>query len=441
MLTLFRKRIIKKSVLFVLAAAALLLCSCGGDLEYFYDYGEYTPGDIQMFTYEESGDGVDGIVGVSRNVTTTHISIYNGELYFTAKNDADKSVSAGYTLYRYNPKTGNITYVCADPTCTHGTYDCPFYGIDAGYEFYIEDDNIYYRQQYSFYADDYSEDVSSDTYTKVNGFAMYNMKTGEYKWLRDNDSSYLLLDMVVHNGVCFYIDTLNDEKTGEWHDYFCSQDTKTGKITEYGIEYTPDMAFDGKLLLSAPDNSMYCLDIDTGEIHEGIGESCLYYKTDDGFIYVDDDGLKSCAPDGSGEKALGVGIDDLGYYYVTENYIYYTVREDTVMIRVPKSGGIYGSSDKTSHQLKSVDVRTVYRMKHDGSEKTEIWRPDIEENSSFFLPEDFVVLGRYIYCDCTSYDYDEEYDVWDIGLPDHRFIRYDTETGEIYRINPEEGEK
>ena len=436
--TLFRKRIIKKFVLFVLAAAALLLCSCSGDLEYFYDYGEYTPGDVQMFTYEENGDGVDGIVPLGRINAQTSIAVYNDELYFIAKNDADKSVSAGYTLYRYNPKTGNITYVCADPTCTHSTYDCPFYGIVTSCEFYIADDSVYYWQQYTYINDRPGELEPNDS-TEISCFPEYNMKTGTYKNLRDTDSSSQTAGMVIYNGVCYYNDYVKDEKTDEWHDYFCSQDTKTGKITEYGVEYTPDMAFDGKLLLSAPDDSMYYLDTDTGEIHDGIGESCLYYKTDDGFIYINDRELKSCAPDGSGEKDLGVS--GISYFYVTENYIYYTVQEDTVMIRVPKSGGIYGSSDKTSHQLKSVDVPTIYRMKRDGSEKTEIWRPDIEENSSFFLPEDFVVLGRYIYCDCTSYEYDEEYDVWDIVYPSHRFIRYDTETGEIYRINPEGGEK
>ncbi len=70
------------------------------------------------------------------------------------------------TLYRLNPVTGNITTVCADPTCTHNSPECPFYGFDDHFEFYIENDILYYHQYYTFVRDHVGE-LTQDDFIEV----------------------------------------------------------------------------------------------------------------------------------------------------------------------------------------------------------------------------------------------------------------------------------
>ncbi|MBQ8370567.1 MAG: hypothetical protein IJY35_11370, partial [Clostridia bacterium] len=128
------------------AACLLLLTGCARDdtLYYLPETEETVPAETDAFTplphqlgatpfeYTETGDRPAANPGNSAKQTGFKCS--GDYLYFY-----------GDTIRRYNPVTGNVTYLCSDPLCTHGT-ECPFMGMSPIKSLYVHNNQVNYEQ-------------------------------------------------------------------------------------------------------------------------------------------------------------------------------------------------------------------------------------------------------------------------------------------------------
>ncbi len=207
----------------------------------------------------------------------------------------------------------------------------------------------------------------------------------------------------------------------------CRQDIDNLKIevvdSSDSWRYDILLAYDNNIIMF--DNltdSMFSRDsegVDT-VICENVG---VLYKREDSFIYEDSQSgqVKRCDLDGGNQTVLI--NEDVAYFYVTEEYIYYTV-EDNREIGINEG-----------EQTLNINVSPIMRVDRNGENKETIYTPDFN-NDFFIIISDFIVEGRYIY---TTYDrYEKNTDgkwVGDSSKTHSNYLRYDTETGETYYFN------
>ncbi len=393
------------------------LFSCDSDVNFSISGNDETTYTSQFYesdaqySYLEDTDTSREIIGLGR---TSRLCIVGEHIYFLAPN----------SIYRLNPKTGNITHLCTDPICDHSTPSCSFYGIETVFGFCLVDNCIYYRQQYSYR---YKSTDGTVVTQSANQISQYNLNTGEHRKMRDISSPAISTSMVFLDNWCYFTDMIFDDEKNSYTYSICRQDIDNLKIevvdSSDSWRYDILLAYDKKIVMfDNLTNNMFSRDIygvDT-IICENIG---TLFKKEDSFIYRDlqSGQVKKCDLDGGQQSVL---IDeDVTYFYVTNEYIYYTLNDNREI----------GINERD--QSFNVNVSSIMRVDCNGENKKTIYTPSFNDDF-FILFSDFIVEGRYIY---TTYDWYEKNDdgkwVGDSSKSYGNYLRYDTETEEIYYFN------
>ena len=408
------KRLVFIAIMLVMV---VFLCSCSNNLKYDVDVIEddTSKGKDRIFkntvefSYIEDSDGIDKVEALGQNGNQTYLGVYNGQLYLLRNKP----------ICRFNTITGNKTYICPDPLCTHKTVDCPFYSFCN--DFYFWGNSVFYTQDYQ-----------DKNYEWVRTVVEYNMSIGTKKVLRNREEGFYAPNMVFYGDGYYYTDIIRDKDTNKYKHSFCYQNTLTKEITVLDTQkvwrYNPRMAFDDKLYIyDLVDNKLIYRDLKTGEDYDVCDNASGMFKCDGYFICTKYDSATNrqeiirCNYDGSEQQSLGV--TDAKYIYVTNNYIYYTT-ENYVQTKVDENGKPF-----------YVNMGDICRMKHDGTGKETVFEPDIEEGKYCFWIDDYIVMGRYIYAQYHWLDVIDGETVVGKSFDSKSYVRYDTVTGERYYID------
>lgn len=288
------------------------------------------------------GAGVTDIVyddnPVSYNVTKqlNIIQYSDGFLYFKSyESGRRKHFWRNSDLFKYNPATEQITFVCKDALCDHTTSECPLYG-NLGVSIYK--DRIFYDRSY--------KNSLSDGKTEIfMGFVSYDMIDGKLKELQVKayevaETPSIKYSPLYHARVIFtgnsyfYSDSDYVEALDTFVRTLKRMDIDTGEIT---VLHTPANAEEKNIaeatsMLFCVDNrlyftdakSMYSTDLDYKDkktVAEGVfGKDTVT----NGKVIVwknsDTNELHAMNMDGSNSRSLGIKASD---FNLNEKNLYY----------------------------------------------------------------------------------------------------------------------
>ena len=397
---------VKRIVLIIALVLTLPLHSCSNkpgnipdDLpqtEEIYDMNWFLKYNSE-FSYIEGTDNVTAIKQGLHSDVFSNIRIYDGYLYVNFQGD---------TMRRLNPSTGNITAVCQKPTCFHNTKDCPFYALNPS-EFKIFKNKIYFSANkerrgesgtgWGYYVYDLENDSISRSTAKRSDSTMF---VGEV--------------LLTSDGYQYYYDLQYDEVKDQYHYYICRYSLDSGKTD---VLAEPE---DGNtVLVDKIDGVLYYLDgIGFGIYHENTGEKEQTYKGyvenagHDGeyFYFRDEKEYLYRMPIGS-STAEQLTDFPVRYYYLTDQYIYYRIREKVII------GKYEDGSDA------DIESQKVFRMNKDGTGQEVVWEFKDELNN--MNCDYFVVLGNYLY---------SKFYYWDDSIKN--FVEYQNidENGNAYLL-------
>jgi len=299
------------------------------------------------------------------------IEYYKGALYFhNGDMRSPSSTQEGKgSMVRYNIETGNLTYVCGDPLCSHMTEECAFGG---GIQFFtIVDDRVICRRTLFLGAGDNPFQ---------NEYMTYNMQTMESSRLLEcHPNDYATqLSMVFHDGYWYYWQILAKEtETGEFEytNGIVKMDLQTGDVVYLSQEKDIDVntvicVIDDRLYFSDA-KSIFSTDLNMDDkqvLVEGtfVGNA---FDTDGTFLYYgepvfDANGDKTQEVIlhrydlASGEHMLMDITARKSRWYLTEKYLYYIVPPEAKTEEDVGMGSGQGS---------------IWRCRHDGSEKEKVF--------------------------------------------------------------------
>ncbi len=328
------------------------------------------------FDYTPSSDSMQNVINCSSN--STYMACINPYLYFYNSN----------VIVRYNPEANSITYLCSDPLCLHNSPDCPFYGLDVLYGFYIYENTIYYRQQYDYQKNGKITD-------SVNRISAYSINTGELAVLRNLDDSPLSTsNMIFYDHFYLYTDIIFNNETHKSTYNLCRQDLNTKNIeivlSEESWNTVPLFTYNNVLYIrNSEKKELYSANADTPlemkKISDDTGK--IAFCKDGYFIFKDQQGsLFRMNADSSNIQSLN--IKNVDYFYLTDNYIYYTQVDQKLKGKTEDGQDI------------NIDLYSISRIDHDGNNNELVWKNN--NSSELLLPKNFVVYGNYIY---TVFDY------------------------------------
>lgn len=423
---------------------ALTLTSCGSEPHYIgqdkknvasYKVGagggefEYTAAEDSMYQYNCTSD--------------TSLLFSDGYLYFYN----------GWTIMRYNPETGNITSVCADPMCSHKDYSCPLYDMFNGSEIYVYNNIVYQRRAYIKQLYDASGNYTGSD--KWAGFTAYDIESGnEYVIETYDDTGYSGQNNRIYaDGYRFYYQNYTDEETGESLCRICRMTLSDGtSVTLEGF----DRLINGEVFFTfCMDEHIYFTDLKTlfytdydgkNRVDIALGSFCdvvtngeyiFYIVRDDStdiFGNMTNNGvIYRMNKDGSGVVALP---QTSGRFYVTGSYIYYCTPTDYKNIGT-YSNDVYGAPSSEV----MINTSSLRRCKTDGTEDKLILEFDGEyeyyglHQNPIIIDDDYVYLTYFFYTDEDGDKVFNSVDFYESSYADnYNLMRVNVETGEIYYI-------
>lgn len=399
----------KRQIFIIIMICSLMeLVSCENNLNYLNAGTTSSVKDIDVgingtsFEYTNIND-----VPVMHNAINglSTIKYYNDCLYFFpgTANPFTKSI----TLMRYDCKTGNLTSVCSDPLCTHDSPDCPFFGFTT--IFYLYNNTVYYRRAYS-YANYDANNVYKDT-LEWSGFVSYNMDSSQMKVYNQFDSlDYFEYGKQIYvENYCFYYDYIYSDESDKEIFAICRMDLNTGESVILGgknnqfSESDPNMlsqmflfTLDSRIYFT-DGKTIYSTDYDMNDKTEHakglfLDDVCtdgeyIYYSAaqknnNDMFISIHRMNF-----DGSSDIDIGITANKWFGYFITENYIYYTVPDEKIIGKNKVSG--YSGTDII---LNNSEIR---RCRHDGSNDESVYKFD--NDMANYRLTDICAAGNYIY--------------------------------------------
>ena len=114
---------------------------------------------------------------VSYNTAKTdHILQYSGGFFYFLSYETGngKRLMRNTDIFKYNPKTGLLTYVCKDPVCDHKTPDCPLFGHMT---MFFYKDRLFFNKNYKYAYQNRETEIFM-------GFASYDTVSGELNKLQ-----------------------------------------------------------------------------------------------------------------------------------------------------------------------------------------------------------------------------------------------------------------
>jgi len=429
--------IVKKAIItiFIIILMTVFLLSCE-DAHYIeLETTEVKIAETNMFEYTLSDDRP---VEFNAIRGSENIKYYNSFLYFKKPNPTILKP----VLLRYNLKTGNLTYVCSDPLCSHDTPDCPLYGIIASY--YIYDNKIFFRQSYTYHH--LKPNGTSDYIEKYMGFSSYDLSNAkltvyEQQSIINPTTSINLNEYAIQlyaGKYRYYYDYIYNDKL-EKHVYsICRMNLDTKEIVVFDSESNTSSNLNVAFLFCL-DNRIYFSDLksvystdydlkDKKTVAEGKFPDQML--TDGSRIFWEEkieDGSRSLYSmniDGSGQTALNVNT---WAWKLTSNYIYYIIN-DKITVGKLQSNSI-SSSDLV---LTGSELR---RCKHDGSGDELVWKFEGEYANMRFI--EWYAVGNYIYASYTNWT-DSDGD--SIFTDSDRYQSIDAKNYNIMRINISDGD-
>jgi len=405
----------KKLLALFLLCTILPLSSCSDNI---YELPEDTspPETSAPNPYNINGTDFEYTLG---NDPLTNISSFLTSVFGLRCYDNYIYMSGRY-IYRYNPKTGNVTHVCADPLCMHNNDDCPFYGFLDG-TFKIHDNKVYY---YRFYYPN-GRETGESVYQQV----CYDIETHTLTALRELPHGEHLLNEYFTDQYHYYME-LQTNENDEQITLLFQRDLDTGKVKT--IKQF-DNTYIGYLLY-ADDERIYCTD----------GANYYYFTLDnpDEYVYIlkgkianfscngenfyavidpdptDDDSFKQLYRfdmEGNNLTQLTPDEHNIQFFCTTEKYIYYKIYSYITI-----SGG------------SRIDTGDIYRIPLEGGEP-ELIDPLPEDMKDYTISH-FFVDGNYLYGSYQYYNPETEEYADSTGMLPYCYIRVNLTTGELYYI-------
>ena len=384
----------------------------------------YTPGDDKMYPFN--------------CLVECNVQAYDGMIYFvTAQKNSPR------TVYRLDPQTGVISYVCSDPLCSHGR-GCPLYGITAG--FFVYNNKLFYNR---YFIDPSKKTNDADGNPRVNDFCVYDMSDGKMKVLQNYDYNMLIsTDRQIFTGnYRYYEDYVQLDESYEGYEEFCNEhntvpfmmlptrmDIETGERTVIStkdsiMNATEKLCFvlderiyftDGKRLYSRDMNNENEIVHCEGNLGYNVstnGKSVYFEKTQP---TEDDDVIRSVyyiADMNNYTEPVKI-IDNTRGWRLTEKYIYYTDGEDRY----------YGEGANQKYSL-GTQLR---RCSHDGTNDELVIKYEGEYYT--WQPYQKAIYGNYMY-GLYFYSTDDDGDgIYQDYSSDPNLARIDLNTGEVYVI-------
>ncbi len=358
----------------------LLYTSCsppsGLPQELIGDNSEQVPFFIEqfplVFSYSEPANATEDPANIKQGQQIelfSNIQIYDNLLYVYL---------TGSSMLRFNPTTGNVTYVCQSPTCSHKTQACPFIGLDSS-SFRIYDNKIYFSA---------IKNMRSD---RGDGFGYYiydleNMSVAVSPAKHSESTLRMGEVLITSDGQQYYYDCIYQPECDSYAYNICKYDPSTGATTTLG---EPEDA--NTVLIDKIDGVLYYLDgIGLGIYNEADGTKTELYHGfagnvghDDTYFYFrDNNNLLYRIPIGE-SKAEQLTDFPVRYYYITDKYIYFKIEESVIL------------SSSLTDKTYDIGSQTIYRMAKDGSGKETVF--EFNDRLAAMNCDYFVVLENYIY--------------------------------------------
>lgn len=325
-------------------------------------------------------------------------------------------------IYRYNQETNNVTLLCSDPLCLHNTKDCPFFNMIMMKQMFIHDNNIYYYKLYT--------EIDEKTFEIKNEikFVEYNINTNHLTEIWSVPTGVTYNSQLFDGDYLYYIRNNFNEKNEVTYDV-CRLNLNNLSIET--LKYLGDNPLG---ILTIIDGNLYlCDEIQT--IYFKIGQpveekyikfpNVLQYiaRYEDTFFYLanENDELHLYSMDKEMQNAQKLCDENINYYFITDNYIYNTIKDDKVIGKDQYGDILVLNSD-------------IYRIKHDGTGKELVFT--MPENMQNYYIECFSVVGNYIYGDYIYKDVDQNKSYFSLNTSPYDIMRIDLTTGEIYYISP-----
>jgi len=298
----------------------------------------------------------------------------DGYLYFMSTNNTAALPATGVvgSLMRYNIKTGNVTYVCPDPLCMHGTIECPFAGHFS--HFAVIDRKILYRKRIRLS----TANPRVDPPQNLIQYCMFDTKKMEYSVLLEHPvdgQTTNFFRLLYHKDMWYTTDWNISAETGETVKNIRQLNTKTGEAVLVNNEdfsynnmlfilndriYFSDPASIFSTDLNLRDKTVHAEDRFASGMFETNGESVFYGET-----------VSQTLPDESkvifsnlysyhlqtGEKTDLEIQTNPDHWFITDKYIYYMPVEPS---------GVKGAGSP-------FNCSGVWRCHHDGTGKEKVF--------------------------------------------------------------------
>jgi len=421
------------AILFLLTLSALLFVSCNDEQADKTDIiqnleqkvQQITVSDDQQFEYQKeltpwytpeveykydpNGDNSDGIEWISRFEFGSY-TLEDGQLRFLAK-----YLLGGIseiTMYTYlDIKTGEISYLCPNPLCSHRIEDgCLFVNLN-GYE---RKDNYVYTVKY-LYKGKYTHNTIVEIDIEQNTMRELFQCDNEYDYLSitslkddiiyfqyfeetertENEDGQINTNVEMRE---MYLDLktgksgISEKSTSEDNDYYILyqtedwiyfKDEKNNRIMvadkdcskkKVLITYEPEYRV-SSILYDSFTEELY-LSISSDDI---IMDSLDHLDIEKGDIYVIDKDNKA--------RKIEMPSDKIRGFQLTRNYIYYTVYDPLY----------YGTSIRGFDCVRQ-DGGKIYRVSRDDTTSPEL----VFDAHEVLFPGSYIVLGDYIYIDYSE---------------------------------------
>lgn len=363
------------------------------------------------FEYTVSEDrAINTDIGVLSSIG--HVRFFDGYIYLLAPG----------MIYRYNPETGNTTTLCDSPTCQHNTIDCPFLGISYALGgLFIYDNKVYYHQDYSYTV---QKDLSKEPDVfYVKRYVQYDIEQRLLTPINDFESGIKSENFA--GNYRYYLETVIDEDKNITYN-ICKQDLSTFKTNTIknlgsvitGISYVNEE----RLYLSNGVDLYYC-ELNNPEIDIPVYKGSIYdciHDENNIYMLVNTENSKTLLRTDNNGNDLTILSDNVGYFCLTDKYIYFRKDEKITLGTTAKGESIQVPDSK------------IYRLPKDGDEAELVFEFP-PEMSNYFLSY-FLVDGNYLYCPYGYYDTENNNLYESFSSKELDFLRINLLTKELYYI-------
>lgn len=421
-----RNKIMNKIILFLITTIFLLSsCTSGEKPPTYNELSEQHGLDAGMESESTSSSADSSVHNERKPNSEINIPSFDKFVYRLANDCLDWN-KVGMPL-KVNLTSGKTTTACIDPLCMHNTEECPFFDCTGSM---IDGEILFYRRGWQI--------RNENGYTGTEKLCTYHVATGKIQVLEEYTDSLVFLG--AYDDVLYYY-TAEWENSGNELDctyHLHRADGKNGKVTDltlpetYGTTggFTDNRDYPNILMVSgdtiywykyAEDMtaSFYTSDLDAGnwsKIEDDVKTFANIYH--DGYGYSVGADMEMIDPE------IGFAKDNFTYSYylvrrklgdkeperiadnigssnfiVTDRYVFYLEGlGDTEGLQMKKEPYSFG----TPTGAEFLNGCRVWRMNHDGSEKTLV----AETGDYFFGGKQYVhdeVLFGYYEDDNNTY--------------------------------------